>query len=633
MKKNIYLIQVVDSYGPNKFLPLAISYQWLYAAQNPQVTNRWQLQDVLIEKLDISQWLDSIDHTPDLVAMSCYVWNWEYNRTLATEIKKRWPKCVVVLGGPQVSKHDPSFIRNNTWADIAVLGENESAFEAILTTPQEHWNLLPGVVTSATQTIVLPERTVDINQLPSPILSGFYDWIIDRYHSRYGTNVMWQVTYETMRGCPYHCQFCDIGDSYWNKTYFFDLDRIRQEIEWMGQRNIEYVSVCDSNWGIVEHDAEITQWVIDTKLKYGYPRFWDVTWAKNNAERVYTIALMDHAAGTKLFKGITFAFQSFNSATLSAVKRFNLQDSAVKSSLTKYTTANIPTYSELIWPMPNETVQSLKNNLQYLVDLGQRDFVMVHPLVLTPNSDMGQPDYIQRHQLKVKTVCLDTFWLKISNETQYIREKVDAVCGTSTASYQDVLDGNMFAYWFIVLYYYGWANAIIEYLVKTQCRKHIDIVNDFVAWAKSTSTGLIQQEHLATEASLISVFETDGIWGRQLTPHGVYWEYKSATSVQFHHHREQLNQDLARWLQDCYGIVCDELISLNESLCYHWSRTYPVRKRFSRNTVSKCLGIDSEWVEFDHWDRNIQSDIEFCNVAYHYQRKNRYWRCSVTAVE
>jgi len=633
MKKNIYLVQVVDSYGPNKFLPLAISCQWLSAAQNPAVSAQWQVQDVLIEKLPISNWLDSIDVIPDLVAMSCYVWNWEYNRALATAIKSRWPKCVVVLGGPQVSKHDVDFIRNNVWADVAVLGENEAAFESILLDTPDQWDHLLGVITKSTKSITEPQRTVELNQLPSPILTGFYDWIMDRYHQRYGSDVMWQVTYETMRGCPYHCQFCDIGDSYWNKTYFFNLERIQQEIEWMGQKKIEYVSVCDSNWGIAEHDVAITQCVIDTKLKYGYPRFWDVTWAKNNTARVQKIALMDHAAGTKLFKGITFAFQSFNTETLKAVKRFNLQDAAVRSSLQLYKDHNIATYSELIWPMPNETVQSLKNNLQYLVDIGQRDFVMVHPLVLTPNSDMGQPSYIQSHGLKIKTVCLDTFWLKINDEQQYIREKVDAVCGTNSVTYQEVLDGNMFAYWFIVLYYYGWANALIQYLVKTQHKTHVEIVDNFIDWVKNQSQGFLRLEHNATKNSLANVFENNSIWGRQLAHDDVYWEYKSATSVQFHRNRPQLEHELTQWLYDCYGITDHELIDLNSSLCYNWQQTYPVRKKFSNNILKKCLDMDAECVEFDHWDRSITSDQEFCDVAYHYQRKTRYWRCSVSAVE
>jgi radical SAM superfamily enzyme YgiQ (UPF0313 family) len=629
MSKNVYLVQVVDSYGPNKFLPLAISYQWLAAAQNIEVSSQWHLCDVLIEKENIDHWVKNISTKPDLIAMSCYVWNWEYNKSLAIKIKQHWPDCIVVLGGPQVNKHDPTFIRNNSWADVAVLGENESAFESILSKSKNEWSDIPGTIVESTVEIVQPDRTRDLNRLPSPILTGFYNQIIQKYSS----DVLWQVTYETMRGCPYHCQFCDIGDNYWNKTHFFDLERIKQEIEWMGINKIEYVSVCDSNWGMFEHDVQITQWVIDTKLKYGYPRFWDVTWAKNNAARVEKIALMDKQAGTKLFKGITFAFQSFNTDTLNAVKRFNLQDATVRNSLTLYKNNNISTYSELIWPLPNETLSSLKNNLQYLIDLGQRDFVMLHPLVLTPNSDMGQPEYVQQHGLKTKSVCLDTFWLKIDNSESYVRENVDAVYSTNTATYQDVIDGNMFAYWLIVLYYYGWANTIIEYLVKTKSKTHVGVIEDFIMWVSSQSSGLMIEEHTSTKNSFYGVFESNSIWGRQLKKDDVYWEYKSATSVRFHHCRSEVKKQLAKWLQDFYNIVDHELLELNEDLCYNWRRQYPFKKSFRSDIIKKCTGVESKVLNFDHWGDSINSDEEFCNVAYHYQRKNQYWRCLITPAE
>jgi len=631
MKKNLFLVQVVDSYGPNKFLPLAISYQWLAASQNPTVSNQWQVCDVLIEKLNIAQWIQAITQPPDMVAMSCYVWNWEYNQALAYQIKQKWPDCAVVVGGPQVSKHDADLVRNNLWMDIAVLGENESAFELILSGADP--STINGVITQVTTEITQPERTTDLDVLPSPILTGFYDWIIDQYHKRYSKDVMWQVTYETMRGCPYHCQFCDIGDSYWNKTYFYDIERIKKEIEWMGQRKIEYVSVCDSNWGIVDRDVEITQCVIDTKIKYGYPQFWDVTWAKSNTDRVKKIAFMDHQAGTRLFKGITFAFQSFTPSTLASVKRFNLQDAAVKSSLQLYQKNNIPTYSELIWPMPNETLVSLKQNIQNLVSLGQRDFIMVHPLVLTPNSDMSNAEYRSKYNLQTRRVCLDTFWLKIDNPDNYIREQIDTVYATNTATYQDVIDGNMFAYWFIVLYYYGWANAVIEYLSKTYSMTHVEVVDNFIKWAQSQTQGLMHREHYATKQGLLEVYENSAPWGRQLEIDGVYWEYKSATSVNFHHNRQQVTEELAQWIKDRYNLDFPELLELNSDLCHDWRRQYPMKKFYNPNTVKTVLGIDSDFVKFDHWDQTITSDREFCNVAYHYQRKNRYWRCSITASE
>ena len=59
----------------------------------------------------------------------------------------------------------------------------------------------------------------------------------------------------------------------------FDMVRVKAEIDWMARKKIEYVAVCDSNWGLMPRDVDITKYVIETKQKTGWPKFWDVTWA------------------------------------------------------------------------------------------------------------------------------------------------------------------------------------------------------------------------------------------------------------------------------------------------------------------------------------------------------------------
>lgn len=627
--KNLYLVQVVDSYGPNKFLPLAIAYQWLYAQQDPLVQARWECRDVLIEKLPINHWLESMKETPHLVAMSCYVWNWEYNQALARAIKQRWPDCVIVVGGPQVDKHDPALVRKNSWIDVAVLGENESAFRHILARDDpEQWKNIPGVVTKQTLAITQPVRTSNLDDIPSPILSGFYDWIIDRYPNK---QVLWQVTYETMRGCPYHCQFCDVGDSYWNKIYLFDLSRVEKEIQWMAERKIEYVSVCDSNWGISARDKDITKLVIDAKLKHGYPKFWDVTWAKNNPDAVREIAIMDKKAGTRLFKGITFALQSLNPESLTASKRFNLRPTAIVENMEFYRSQDIPTYSEIIWPMPNETLDTLCQGLQDLINMGQRDFVMVHPLVLTPNAPMGQPEYIQQHGLASRRVPLDTFWLKIDDPEHYIAEMVDAVYRTRTVDLETTIQGHMISHWLVVLYYYGWAHAVMDYVDSKHGVQQIDFAKQFSLWARDNPQTLIGKEHQLTTQSIRDVFEQGTFWGRQIQDE-VYWEYKSATSIVLHARRSNFDQELSAFLADTWGIANSDLIRLNSDLCFDWRKSYPITKSYDSDVLRRAININANQITLDHWDRHgVVDDRHFVHKAYHWQRKNRYWRCSVIA--
>lgn len=632
--KNIVLVQVVDNYGPNKFLPLAISYQWLMALKNPDVSNNWQMQEVLIEKINIEKWIKELDYTIDAVAMSSYVWNWEFNKELAKQIKIKYPECRIIVGGPQVPKHDPEFVRNHPYFDVAILGENEKIFQEILLKKSlDDLSACPGIVTKNTTHIVQPSRTDDLSELPSPILTGFYDQLIDSYETKHNKKFQWQVTFETMRGCPYHCAFCDIGDDYWNKTKLFDMDRVQQEIQWMADRKIEYVSVCDSNWGLFERDYQITQWVIESKIKTGYPKFWDVTWAKNNPDRVQRIVMLDRSAGTRLFKGITFAMQSMDPSTLSTISRFNIRDGATYEAMSFYRKNDVPTYSELIWPLPGETLLSYKQGLQKLLDLGQRDFLMVHPLVLTHNAPMGQPEYRKKHLLTTQNLPLDTFWLEIDDIENYILEKVDVVRSTDRISFEEMLEGHLVAHWLVVLYFYGWAHLAIDYVKKTQGVNEIDFVSEWLCYFRDRDN-LVGQEHQKTYQSLKNVFDNDAVWGRQVSKtDNIYWEFKSATSVVIHRDREKFSQCLREFLYDVYGIMDAGLIEINMDMCVDWTKQYPYQKTYSVDVLEKLFGITHNLVQIDHWDRECQDDAFFIKKAYHWQRKNRYWKCSIKHAE
>jgi len=630
---NLYLVQTVDKYGPNSFLPLAISYQWMYAQDDEQVKNNYKVADVLIEKTNPKEYVESMQEEPHIVAMSSYVWNWEYNKELAAEIKKVYPNCDIVVGGPNVDKRNTNFFIDFPMFDIAVLGEGEPAFRQILKQRlmNRNYNGIPSVFPKGGDICNLPTRFKDLETIPSPILNGFYDMIIDKVEAKHGKQ-MWQVTYETLRGCPYQCAFCDIGDLYWNKIAKFDMPRIEAEIDWMARREIEYVGVCDSNWGMLKRDLDITEYVIKKKQQTGYPKFWDVTWAKTNSENIYQIAKMDKEAGTRLFKGVTFAMQSLNPTTQQASKRVNLKSNEALTYMNKYQEENIPTYSELIWPMPAETYDTLKDGIQTLVDLGQKSFLMVHPLVLTFNATMGQKHYIEEYGLKWKEVPLDTYYLSVEDLENYIVEKTMGVYATNTADAVLTMRGNLFSYLFITMYYYGWAHFLMEYMQNKHEIKHVDFIESMLNYFY-TKTCLIGSEIRSTEKHMHDVFYGDSFWGRQVLENDIYWEYKGATSVVFHQNREKLKHELVDFVFAQYKIDVSDVVAFNIHMCKDPNTKYPYNIKVTKDTSTHCLHTDSTNLQIDHWDKEILDERKFYHVGYHWQRKNHYWKCTSTTVD
>jgi len=629
--KNLYLVQVADKYGPNSFLPIAISYQWMYASTSKLVKENFQVSDVLIEKKSPKEYVDNMEHEPHVMMLSSYVWNWEYNKELAKRTKEKYPNCLTITGGPHVDKRDKEFFEKYPMFDIAVMGEGEHASKEILKRyiKGETYNDIPHVFPKGGELCPLPTRVQDLNIIPSPILTGFYDWIIERVEKEHGPQ-MWQVTYETLRGCPYKCTFCDIGDDYWQKIKMFDMERVKSEIDWMADRKIEYVAVCDSNWGLMPRDVDITKYVIKTKQEKGFPKFWDVTWAKANSDRIYEIAMLDKDAGTRLFKGITFAMQSLHEDTLDATKRLNLKQDEALEYLGKYQEQDISTYSELIWPMPNETYESLKTGIQRLIDIGQKDFLMVHPLVITYNATMGQPWYQEKYKMKTKEVPLDTFYLSVEDLEDYIVEKTYAVVGTSTANEEEVVRGNLISHLLIVFYYYGWGHYLLEYLHNKYDLKHLDVIEKLYDYFIDKKDTLIGNEIIQTKTLLNDVFNKGAFWGRQvLGDDDIFWEYKGATSIIFLENKQQLREELNLFIKNIYDKELDDVLDFNMDVCKDYKEKYPLVKKYNKDTLKYTTGIDGNVVTLSHWDSDELSPKEFYHRAYHHQRKNRYWKLKV----
>jgi putative methyltransferase len=538
---------------------------------------------------------------------------------------------LIVVGGPQIPKHDPQFFKNFPQFDLAVHGEGEIAFREILSRyPTRDWSGIPNLQTWD-QLPTPAVRSVVLEEIPSPILSGFYDDIIKKYPAE----TLWQVTIETMRGCPYQCGFCDMGDTYWTRLKKFNTDRIKKEIDWLSDNKIEYVSVCDSNWGMFETDFEITAYLVEKKKATGFPKHWDITVAKSNSERNLRIALLDKQSRTHLFKGVTFAVQSFHPPTLEATRRFNLAEDELKKYLGEYKKHDIPTYSELIWPLPEETYESLKNGIQKLISLGQEDFLMVHPLVLTPNAFLASPNTREKYGLQSRVVPLDTYYLNVGGVTGYVVEKTEAVIETRSASREDVMKGFMFSYVLITFFYYGWAHYLAKMICAEKNIQEIDFFESLQQWILKNPESLFAQEYRHTQASIADTLYKGDFWGRRvLGDNDILWEYKSASSVVFQKNRERVKSELYDFMRDSFGSGYDEVVELNLAMCCDYNKAYPVTVKTNPQVAQRMFGIDSDHLEIyrEGLPFNEKTEREFMHLAYHYQRKNRFWRNRVRSV-
>lgn len=129
--QNIYLAQINNTYGKNAFLPYSVGLLQAYAQKDPIINENYNFKRFIYLRQDIQETINSLDN-PQVLGVSCYIWNSEYSLALAKAVKITFPDCLIVLGGPHVPVKSENFFKEYGFADLIVHYEGELAFHEIL---------------------------------------------------------------------------------------------------------------------------------------------------------------------------------------------------------------------------------------------------------------------------------------------------------------------------------------------------------------------------------------------------------------------------------------------------------------------------------------------------------------------
>ena len=76
------------------------------------------------------------------------------------------------------------------------------------------------------------------------------------------------------------------------------MERVKSELEVICREvKPNYLFLADANFGIVERDVEIAQFIASMKDKYGYPKSFYYSVSKNNADRNFKIGKVLYEGG------------------------------------------------------------------------------------------------------------------------------------------------------------------------------------------------------------------------------------------------------------------------------------------------------------------------------------------------
>lgn len=419
-----------------------------YCDQNPVLKQKVQwLEPIFGRTDDLNLWKPYQNEQIDVLGLSCYEWNWDLQCRLAKRAKETNPECIVVAGGPQPDYKSKDFFLRHPEIDIVVVSEGEKPFREILL------RLCNGV----TDLTEIPGVFIasDIHPLPvstNTTLQRFTDfdispWIYEKdflmqvCESRDNRHRM--LIWETNRGCPYGCTFCDWGSSTMSKIRLFPMDRLTKEIEIFSQAKIDVLFIADSNFGIFDRDVEIAQMLAEAKSRTGFPKFIIYLPAKTNKENVFKISDIFHR--NAMTSAVVLSLQHTDPEVLKAIKRINMSDKKLLELLQLFQDRNIPYMPQLIIGNPGDTYERWKDCLSKLLDMGMHEEIRSQNFALLPNAPASAPQYLQQWQIDIVkryTICGTERRYKNLSKDQLT--KTSYIVGTSTYSRQDWVHMHMY---------------------------------------------------------------------------------------------------------------------------------------------------------------------------------------------
>jgi radical SAM C-methyltransferase len=324
---------------------------------------------------------------PDVLAFSVFGWNYNVFGALAAMYKQLRPDGWVIFGGTHVANQAKRTFATFPDVDIVVNGEGELVFldlvrARVANTAVDALEQIAGISFRRDDDtlVTTPDRPriTDLDVIPSPLLSGALQLRHPDGREKYDVVLM-----ETNRGCPYACSFCYWGGAIGQKVRKFSTERIAAELELVGQQHIAEVVLCDSNFGMFEEDALFVETLIKTREKYGFPRSFETSWAKNKSKTFYSIVESMKRSGLR--SSFTLALQTLADPALVQMKRKNMKVNDWRGLAEWLKTQGLASYAELIWGAPGETVESFLEGYSALSEHVSR--IAVYPLLIMPNTD------------------------------------------------------------------------------------------------------------------------------------------------------------------------------------------------------------------------------------------------------
>jgi radical SAM superfamily enzyme YgiQ (UPF0313 family) len=519
--------------------PFSISLLVTYLKSKTHIDKNFKFEKSFIFRNEVEKNIEQCKDS-DILMCSCYVWNWEVTTKLAKGVKKINPKCTIIFGGPQIPDISDGFFEKYPFVDIICHGEGELIIENIFNAflKDQDYSSVLGIETKKLKNLPQP-RIDDFSTLPSPYLTNTIWDLVEKRE-----DIEYVGSWETLRGCPYQCTFCDWGSATASKVRKFLDEKIDKEIEWFSENKIAYIDCCDANFGLFEErDLKIAQKLSDVALKKGYPQTFHPTFAKFSSERLIPIAKTLQSSG--LLRAVTLAVQSMDETTLDIIKRANVKYDEWTSLTKSFRDAGIPTYTELIMGLPGETLDSFKEGLETIITDSKIGSIYMYNCAVLPNAPMNVPEYKEKH--KIKTLRSPIYLQHSGVKERGMPEYEYLAVGSFSYTLDDLKEMYLYSWIIQTFHSLGILEYIANYFHIVKNTKYRDFYETFLEFMRS------EDSYFAKEYSFIAKYIDKGYSGNGWDHYDpnlgeIYWPVEEATWLRITDNKSRLVNDILKFI-------------------------------------------------------------------------------------
>ena len=315
---------------------------------------------IILKEYTINQQKDDImrdiylEH-PDVVCVSCYIWNISFVKELMADLIKILPGADFWAGGPEVSYDAEKFLTENSEFKGVMVGEGEETFKELagyyVEKNPQNLKDMTGICYKDGDRIIHNgwRQIMDLSSIP----------FIYKDLSEFKNRIIY---YESSRGCPFSCSYC--LSSIDKKLRFRDTETVKKELQFFIDNKVPQVKFVDRTFNC-KHDHAMAIWKYINEHDNGVTNFH----FEISADLLREEELQEMSTMRPGLIQLEIGVQSTNPDTIKAIHR-TMDFEKLKGIVDRiHSFGNIHQHLDLIAGLPWEDLESFKKSFNDVYEM------------------------------------------------------------------------------------------------------------------------------------------------------------------------------------------------------------------------------------------------------------------------